>query len=63
MSHPFRKPATVARMAAVMLDIRATGRVVDEDALANEGFTGAEIAAFARRARDIANARAVRQVA
>jgi len=50
-------------MAAVMLDIRATGRVVDEDALANEGFTEAEIEAFARRARDVANTLAVRQVA
>lgn len=63
MSIPARNSATVERMAAAMQNISAAGRTVDDEALANDGFTLEQIAAFARPARDIANTRAVRQVA
>lgn len=54
---------TAARMAVAMQNIRATGRAVDREELANEGFTQSEIDRYAEAARDIANAAAVKMVA
>ena len=52
------------RIADAMLELSGSGQTVDRDALGNRGFTRAELSdEMLRRARDIANARAVRQVA
>jgi hypothetical protein len=52
------------RIADAMLELSGSGQTVDRDALGNRGFTRAEMSdEMLRRARDIANARAVRQVA
>ena len=52
------------RLADAMLELSGSGQTVDRDALGNKGFTSLEMSdAMLRRARDIANVRAVRQVA
>lgn len=53
----------VERIAEAMREIAGSGRVVDGPALQLRGFTRAELSeANVARARDIANARSVRQV-
>ena len=52
------------RLADAMLELAGSGQTVDRAALGLKGFTSAEMSdAMMLRARDIANARAVRQVA
>lgn len=60
-----RDPRPLAeRIADAMLELSGSGQTVDRDALGNKGFIRAEMSdEMLRRARDIANARAVRQVA
>lgn len=60
-----RDPRPLAeRIADAMLELQGSGQTVDRDALGNKGFTRQEMSdEMLRRARDIANVRAVRQVA
>lgn len=52
----------VERMAEAMRELSAANQTVDGEALANRGFTMAEIEAHGRAARDLANRRATRQL-
>lgn len=60
-----RDPRPLAeRIADAMLELSGSNQTVDRDALGNKGFTRLELSdEMLRRARDIANDRAVRQVA
>lgn len=53
---PSPQASTVGRMAQSMLELSSNGRIVDQEALVQAGFTRAEISTYAEAAADIANA-------
>lgn len=53
---PSPQASTVSRMAQSMLELSSNGRIVDQEALVQAGFTRAEITSHSEAAADIANA-------
>ena len=59
---PRYRRTRAGEMADTMCELAFAGRTVDEDALANAGFTLREIRELSRQARDIATRQAIRRV-
>lgn len=55
------RPSLLDRMEIAMRELAFCGQTVDEEALAQRGFTSDEISRHWQAARDLANLRAIRQ--